>query len=254
MLTVATLNMAAKVRHGFFTRQGGVSEGIYASLNCGTGSGDDPKRVAANRSRALQELDRPAESLVTVHQIHSATVKTVTGPWPGDRPEADGMVTAEPGVVLGILTADCAPVLFADPQAMVVGAAHAGWRGALSGIVEATVSAMEARGAKAARIAAAVGPCIHQRSYEVGPDVVDPVLADDPANRVFLLPSRNDGRHMFDLAAYVMSRLERAGVRDITSTPCDTYAEKDRFYSFRRASHLGEPDYGRQLSAIYLEP
>ncbi len=253
MLTIATLNALAGLRHGFFTRQGGISEGLYASLNCGHGSDDDPKRVAANRARAMQQLDQPSEALVTVHQVHSADVVTVEGPWSGEPPCADGMVTTTPGVALGILTADCAPVLLADAEARVIGALHAGWRGALAGVIEATVAAMTAKGAKPSRIVAAVGPCIHLRSYEVGPDMVTPLLDDDPGNRAFLIPSRDDDHFMFDLAAYVMSRLERAGLREMVSTPCDTYAETERFFSYRRACHLGEPDYGRQLSAILLD-
>ncbi len=253
MLTIATLNAIAGVRHGFFTRQGGVSEGLYASLNCGPGSGDDPKRVAANRARALQQLGQSPDALTTLHQVHSARAVRVSGAWPDAPPEADGMVTATPGVVLGVLTADCAPVLLADPQARVIGALHAGWRGTLAGVVEATVTEMAALGAKPSRVVAAVGPCIHLRSYEVGPDLVAPLLDDDPGNKAFLSPSRTGDRFLFDLAAYVMSRLERAGLRELVSTPCDTYAEAERFFSYRRARHLGEPDYGRQLSAILLD-
>nr|WP_046022831.1 peptidoglycan editing factor PgeF [Magnetospira sp. QH-2] len=254
MLTVASLNAVSRVRHAFFTRQGGVSEGIYASLNCGPGSDDDAKRVVANRAKAMQLIDRPAESLVTVHQIHSARVVPVTGPWSGPSPEADAMVTTEPGVALGILTADCAPVLLADGQARVIAAAHAGWRGAVGGVLDATVAAMVEQGAKASNIVAAVGPCIQQRSYEVGPDMVADLIEADPHNENYLLPARREGHHMFDLAACVMHRLQLAGLRNIIGTPCDTYAEPDRFFSFRRSTHNNEPDYGRQLSAITLEP
>ncbi|GAB6052763.1 peptidoglycan editing factor PgeF [Magnetospira thiophila] len=254
ILTVASLNAVSRVRHAFFTRQGGLSEGIYASLNCGPGSRDDSKRVMANRARAMQWIDRPADALVTVHQVHSARVVAVDGPWTGDPPEADAMVTSQVGVVLGILTADCAPVLLADGQARVVAAAHAGWRGAVDGVIGATVKAMVERGAKPSNIVAAVGPCIQQRSYEVGPDMVEALLSIDKHNENYLLPSRKPGHHMFDLAACVMMRLQRAGLRNIIGTPCDTYAEPDRFFSYRRTTHKGEPDYGRQLSAIYLEP
>jgi YfiH family protein len=254
MLTAALLDNVAGIRHGFFTRAGGVSEGIYASLNCGLGSGDRAEHVAANRGRAMQQLDAGADALVTLHQIHSPTVVEVERPWgPGAGPKADGMVTAKSGVVLGILTADCAPVLFADSEAGVIGAAHAGWRGAVGGVVEATVAAMVALGAAPGRIVAAVGPCIAQRSYEVGPEFPAPFLADDAANRRFFQPAARVGHFQFDLRGYVAERLRRAQVTQLSLLNHDTVSSPD-FFSYRRACLNREPDYGRGLSAIALAP
>uniref|UniRef100_UPI0035639FEA peptidoglycan editing factor PgeF n=1 Tax=Falsiroseomonas sp. TaxID=2870721 RepID=UPI0035639FEA len=254
MITLGALNDLAGVRHGFLTRAGGVSEGIYASLNCGYGAKDDPPdRVAENRARALARADLPAGSLVTAYQVHSARVARVERPWPReDAPEVDAMVTDRPGVTLGILTADCAPVLFADAPARVIGAAHAGWRGAQGGVLEATVAAMVELGAERARIRAGIGPCIAQRSYEVGPDFPKPFLADDPANAAFFCPSRREGHFMFDLPGYVAARLAAAGLRRVCRLPHDTCAEAERFFSYRRATLRGEPDYGRGLSLIGL--
>lgn len=241
------------VRHGFFTRRGGVSEGIYASLNCGPGSDDVLDRVAENQARAANRLGAAAGALVTLHQVHGVDVKAVEAPWPmTGRPRADGMVTTRPGVALGILTADCAPVLFADAEAGVIGAAHAGWRGALAGVVEATVHAMVRLGADARRIAAAVGPCIGGASYEVGPEFPAPFLLDDKASARFFTPARREGHFLFALADYVLARLARAGVGEAHALGRDTCAEADDFFSYRRTTLEGGRKYGRNLSAIML--
>ncbi|HYD30679.1 MAG TPA: peptidoglycan editing factor PgeF [Azospirillaceae bacterium] len=253
MITLGALNDITGLRHGFLTRSGGVSTGLYASLNCGFGSGDSPAAVARNRALAMERLDQPADALVTVRQVHSPDVVTAREPFPHDRaPGADALVTDRPGIALGILTADCAPVLFADPKARVIGAAHAGWKGAIGGVIEATVSAMVELGAKPQRIVAAIGPCIAQRSYEVGPEFPTPFLAEDAANADLFAPSRREGHFMFDLPVYVARRLGRAGVDLIQRCPNDTVAEEDRFFSYRRATLRGEKDYGRGLSAIVL--
>jgi len=242
------------LRHAFFTRDGGVSEGLYASLNCGLGSGDAVEAVLENRARAAAALDRPADDLVTLFQIHSAEVITVAEPWPAAvRPRADGLVTDRPGVVLGLLTADCAPILFADTEARVVGAAYAGWKGALSGVAEATLAAMERLGARRERVAAAVGPAIGQASYEVGPEFAAAFLAADPANGRFFGAGQGDRRH-FDLKGYVAARLAVAGVGRVSVDAADTQAEEARFFSYRRTTKQGLRDYGRLLSAIVLEP
>ncbi len=241
------------VRHAFFTREGGVSEGIYASLNCGFGSCDDAARVAENRRRAMGRLGLGSDALSTLYQVHSATVVEIARPFaPGTAPRADAQVTATPGVALGILTADCAPVLFADEAAGVVGAAHAGWRGALSGVVEATVAAMERLGAARARIAAAIGPAIGRQSYEVGPEFRDAFFAADVANARFFDAGRAD-RFRFDLPAYVESRLMAAGLGSVARIDADTCAAPDRFFSYRRVTLEGSGDYGRALAAIALE-
>lgn len=253
MITVSALNELTRIRHAFFTRDGGVSDGLYASLNCGYGSGDDSAKVDANRARAMAMLDLGPEALVTVDQRHTARVIVVEEHWPrAAAPAADAMVTRRPGIALGILTADCAPILLADGQAGVVGAAHAGWRGALNGVVENTVRAMVELGADPSGIAAAIGPCIAHRSYEVGPEFPGPFLAQDEINDDFFHP-RDSGRFLFDLAAFVARRLALAGVTEVVRMPCDTFQEADRFFSYRRTSRRGEPDYGRQLSAIVIE-
>lgn len=253
MRTVASLSELTGLRHGFFTRQGGVSEGRYSSLNCGLGSGDAREAVHENRKRAADALGEPVERLVTLFQIHSREVIAVEEPWPAtERPRADALVTARPGVVLGVLTADCAPVLFADPQARVVGAAHAGWKGALGGVAEATLDAMERLGAERRRIRAAVGPAIGARSYEVGPEFPVAFLAQDPANAAFFAKGEGD-RQLFDLKAYVAHRLRLAGVGSVAVDEADTLADEQSFFSYRRTTKLGETDYGRLLSAIVLE-
>ena len=254
MLTTGPLNDLPGVRHAFFTRQGGVSEGIYDSLNCGFGSGDCAEAVAANRSRAMEKIELEGRRLVTVWQHHSPDVVVVEAPWAqGDNPKADALVTRRPGIALGVLTADCAPVLLADPEAGVVGAAHAGWKGALGGVLERTVAAMTGLGAEASRIVAGVGPCIAQRSYEVGSEFAAPFLAQDPENASFFLDNGKTGKAHFDLKGYVARRLVAAGLRQVELLPCDTCAEERLFFSHRRAVKRGEPDYGRGLSAIYLE-
>jgi polyphenol oxidase len=241
------------IRHAFFTRDGGVSEGIFASLNCGLGSGDDKDKVLENRRRAAAALDRATDELVTCYQVHSPQVAIVDRPWRReDRPRADAMVTRMPGIALGILTADCVPVLFADAEARIIGAAHAGWRGAVSGVLEATVTAMTNLGAAPKRIAATIGPCIAQPSYEVGPEFPAPFLAEDAANAAFFVAAARTGHFLFDLPGYVARRLGRLGLKRIARTGGDTAAEPDRFFSYRRSCLKKEPDYGREISAIAL--
>ena len=247
-LTSANL-AAAPVRHGFFTREGGVSEGIFASLNCGYGSGDETARVAENRGRVAAALGVAPAGLVTAYQVHGTQVSVVADPWAREAaPKADAMATRTPGVALGILTADCAAVLLADPDARVIGAAHAGWRGALNGVVDSAIAAMERLGAVRERIAAAVGPCIGQESYEVDEAFRARFLDDDPQNDRFFAAA--GGRPHFDLPGYVRHRLLAAGIGEVETLHLDTYAEPERFYSYRRAVHRGEPDYGRQISLI----
>jgi hypothetical protein len=254
MIRAKTLADLSGVQHRFFTRQGGVSAGLYSSLNCGYGSGDQPDNVRENRRRAAASFDRPADELLTVHQIHSTEVIAVGQErWtsPG-APKADALVTDRPGVVLGVLAADCAPVLLADPEARVVAAAHAGWRGALGGIVEATLDRMEALDAKRVRIRAGIGPCIAQSSYEVGPEFPQQFLAHDPANAAYFAPALRSGHFMFDLPGYIERRLARAGIATVDRAGHDTVAEDTQFFSYRRACLRGEPVYGRALSAIAL--
>ncbi|HEY4114404.1 MAG TPA: peptidoglycan editing factor PgeF [Rhizomicrobium sp.] len=243
-----------RIAHGFFGRTGGVSEGIYASLNCGPGSGDERAKVIENRRRALAELSRnPNAKLLTLHQIHSAQAVTVRAPWEiGEAPRADAMVTNQPNLALGILTADCAPVLFADAQARVIGAAHAGWKGAFGGVVGSCIAAMESLGANRANIAAAVGPCISQPNYEVGDEFTDRFREADPANARFFTPSDRPDHFRFDLSGYVASRLTVSGIENVETVSACTYARESEFFSYRRATHRGEPDYGRQLSAVVL--
>jgi polyphenol oxidase len=238
------------IAHGFFGREGGVSEGLYASLNCGPGSKDDPRHVAENRDRVTAAL-APKTKLITLAQIHSPNVHVVGADWEG-RPEGDGLVTALPGLALGIQTADCAPVLFADAQARVIGAAHAGWKGAAGGVLEAVIAAMEGLGARRGRIKAAIGPAIRQANYEVGGEFRDRFLAADPAHTVFFIPSAKAGHFHFDLPAYVQARLAGAGIGGSADLGLCTYPPENGFFSFRRTTHRGEPDYGRQISAIVL--
>ena len=255
MLTCESLSALAGVRHGFFTRDGGVSEGLYASLNCGLGSGDDLASVAENRRRALAKLSLPADRLATAYQVHSNRAALAEAPWPADRrPQVDALVTRTPGLALGILTADCVPVLFADPEAGVAGAAHAGWRGALDGVLEATLAAMQELGARAESTLAAIGPAIEQPSYEVGPEFPAPFLDQDPENREFFKTAPRNGHFLFDLKGYAARRLARAGVAGVERLAADTCAEPARFFSYRRACLEGEQAYGRLLSAISLEP
>ncbi len=253
-LTSARLAKVSGVRHAFFTRQGGVSEGLYASLNVGRGSGDDAERVEENRRRALEQLAAGASALVTAYQIHSAKVVVAESPWSPAPPEADAVATRAPGLACGALAADCAPVLIADPQARVVAAVHAGWRGALGGVVEAAVRSMVGLGATAASMTAAIGPCIGPASYEVGLEFLRTFEWADAANAGFFAPGARPDKRLFDLPGFVLSRLERAGVADAEWIGCDTLADEDLFFSNRRAVHRGEADYGRLLSAIMLEP
>lgn len=239
------------VAHGFFGRRGGVSEGVCAGLNVGLGSDDDREAIYENRRRAV-EAAAPGARLVTVHQVHSPAALHVEAPWPDDaRPRADAMATDRPGLALGILTADCAPVLLADGKAGVIGAAHAGWRGAFGGVIESVVAEMERLGAERGRIAAAVGPCIARKSYEVDESLFRRFAEAEPENERFFGAGR-DGHYQFDLEGFVLSRLAAAGLGRVEALGEDTYSQPDRFFSFRRATHKGEPDYGRQLSLIAL--
>ena len=255
MLTTALFADQPPLRHGFFTREGGVSEGCFASLNCGLGSGDDVGAVTENRRRTMSCLGLPPEALVTSFQVHSARVVTVSEPRPmADRPKADAMVSRERGIALGILTADCLPVLLADSTAAVIGAAHAGWKGALAGILENVVEAMVDLGASKQSIRAGLGPAIDQASYEVGPDFPAPFIDQDSGNARYFIPSDRPAYFRFDLKGYAEGRLKAAGVGTVAAVPRDTYAEPEHFFSYRRACHKGEPDYGRLLSTICLEP
>jgi polyphenol oxidase len=251
----ANLARLPGIAHGFFGRDGGVSDGVYASLNCGPGSRDDPTKVKENRARAIAALAPPlgnnAASLVTLAQIHSAKVYSVDQDWDAARrPEGDGIATAVPGLMLGIQAADCAPVLFADAEAGVIGAAHAGWKGAFGGVLEAVIAAMEKLGARRTSIAAAIGPSICKDNYEVGGEFRETFLAQDPANAAFF--TARDGRFRFGLPAYVLHRLARAGIGNAADLGLCTYPPENRFFSFRRTTHRCEPDYGRQISAIVL--
>ncbi len=250
MMEKGALSGLEGVAHAFLDRGGGVSTGLYAGLNCGFGSCDDRDAVSENRRRALAAVG--AERLATLHQVHSAEAAILTEP--PKRLRADGMATDRPGLALGILTADCAPVLFADARAGVVGAAHAGWRGALAGIAESVLERMEWLGARAGRTVAAVGPCIGQESYEVGPEFRAAFEAADPDNERWFVPAVRPGHFRFDLAGYVGARLERAGLAAVSVARADTCAEEERFFSYRRACLRGETDYGRQLSLVALRP
>jgi polyphenol oxidase len=242
------------VRHAFFTRRGGVSTGVYASLNGGRGSSDDPQAVLENRRRMTEFLGVQDGMLATPHQVHSSEVVVAFQPWGlGEAPQADALVTTVRGLAIGVATADCAPILFADATAGVIGAAHAGWKGALGGVLEATVEAMEKLGARSGSITAVLGPCIRQPSYEVGPEFVARFRAVDMLNDRFFAPAENNGHCRFDLGGYVLSRLRACGVGTIEDMALDTYPDEERFYSFRRTTHRGEADYGRLIHAITLE-
>jgi YfiH family protein len=287
------------ISHGFFTREGGVSKGIFAGLNCGPGSGDDPAALQENRRRVGRALSHPGREairdlsteipdspsgfrdvpfpLCTLHQIHSSEVITVMEPFT-ERPQADAMVTNQPGVIVGILTADCGPILFCDPVSRVIGAAHAGWKGAISGVLENTIQAMEALGATRERIMAAIGPCIAQSSYEIGQEFYQRFVQEQglygtffksssfvtPSNDGVRMPSRRpapadagDGmidKYYFDLSGFIEHRLAQSGLQRIESLAMDTYSDETRFFSYRRTTHRGEPDYGRQISAIMIRP
>ncbi len=249
-LEILTARALHPVRHGFFTRKGGASSGIFAGLNCGQGSSDMAEMVAINRARVAEAMEADPAALVTLNQVHSADVVVLDAPTQS-RPRADAMVTATPGILLGILTADCQPVLFADPQAGVIGAAHAGWRGTLDGVLEATVSAMEKLGARRGNITAVIGPTISQAAYEVGQEFLDRFMAEDPALSRFFINGQG-GRYMFDLPGYGLMRLREAGVAEAGWTGHCTYRDEARFYSYRRTVHRAEADYGRLISTIRL--
>jgi len=253
MLCASSLAAAGGVAHGFFTRLGGVSDGIYASLNCGPGSRDEAASVIENRARVAALLGAAPGHLIAAHQKHTNTAVVADKPWAKDKvPEADAIVTATPGLAIGVLTADCAPVLFCDPEARVIGAAHAGWRGALTGIVEATVQAMTGLGAQPERIRAVVGPAISQGAYEVGQDYKERFIAEAPDSAAFFVTDEGSGEPHFDLPGYVAERLARAGVGAIADLGLCTYYDETRLFSYRRSQHHGEADYGRQISAILL--
>jgi YfiH family protein len=252
MLQAKNLAALPGIRHAFFTREGGVSEGLYASLNAGVGSNDDPAKVAENRARMAKAVGVSPERFLTAYQVHSPDVVVAERPWDSAaRPRADAIVTRVPGLAVGVSTADCGPVLFADPQAGVIGAAHAGWRGAVAGVLEATVTAMERLGAARSRLAAAIGPTISQPNYEVGADLVEQFTRADPGNARFFVASR-PGHAQFDLPGFIADRLARAGVARVENLGLCTYADPVRFYSFRRTTHRAEPDYGRHVNAIAL--
>ena len=241
------------ISHGFFTREGGASGGLFQSLNCGMGSGDDRACVLENRARVAGRLGVKPDCLLSAWQVHSAEAVVVDGPWETEeRPRVDGLVTRTPGVGLGVLTADCGPVLFADPQARVVGAAHAGWKGALTGVTTRTIAVMEEQGAQRARIVAVIGPTISKAAYEVGPEFPGRFTEDDPANARFFTPSSRPGHFMFDLPAYLEHRLRAAGVGQVFNMSLCTFSDERRFFSYRRATHRNEKDYGRLISAIAL--
>lgn len=241
------------LRHGFFTRGGGHSTGIFASLNCGLGSGDDKDTVRQNRSEVAHQLGVDEPSLLSAYQVHSPDVAVVTAPWNGsDRPKVDGLVTATPGLAIGILTADCGPILFADSSARVIGAAHAGWKGALTGVTARTIAAMEEQGARRDHIVAVIGPMISQPAYEVGPEFPARFIDEDAGNRRYFAPSPRAGHAMFNLPAYIEDRLRREGAGRVVNLALCTFADEARFFSYRRSTHRGERDYGRQISAIVL--
>jgi polyphenol oxidase len=240
------------LHHAFFTREGGISSGIYQGLNGGLGSSDDPTHVAENRRRIAQQMGVTPERLLSVHQIHSPDVVVATGPWQGDKPRADALVTRTEGIAIGVTAADCGPILFADASARVIGAAHAGWKGALTGVLESTIDAMEKLGADRSGIVAAIGPLIRQHSYEVGAEFVERFLDADAEYARFFLPGERDGHAMFDLAGLIRLRLENAGILMIDDLGVDTYSD-ERCFSYRRSVHRKEPDYGRHVHAIALE-
>jgi YfiH family protein len=252
-VTSSTLSALAGVRHAFFTRAGGVSSGIYASLNGGVGSKDDPSHVAENRARMAKTLGVAPENFVTAYQIHSPDVIVAEKPWRADaRPKADAVVTRVPGLAIGVTTADCGPILFADRKAGVLGAAHAGWRGAISGVIEATLGAMEKLGARSENIVTALGPMIRQPNYEVGAEFFRAFIAASQDNERFFQNSARPDHYRFDLPGYIAARLALTGVGAIDDCGLCTYAEPDRFYSYRRSQHRNEPDYGRHVNAIVL--
>jgi len=252
-LASSLLSAVPGLRHAFFSREGGVSEGIYAGLNGGTGSNDTPANVAENRRRMAEQMGVAPDRLLTLYQVHSSDVVAAIAPWDGGaRPKADAIVTRTEGLAIGVTAADCGPILLVDPSARVIGAAHAGWKGALTGVLESTVDAMEKLGAERSGIVAAIGPMIRQSSYEVGSEFVERFLEADADNAMYFLPGERDGHAMFDLAGFIRMRLENAGVLMIDDVGVDTYSDQ-RFYSYRRSVHRKEADYGRHVHAIALE-
>lgn len=253
MLGSPLLSAIPGLRHAFFAREGGVSSGIYAGLNGGLGSQDDPAHVAENRRRMAEQMGVAPEHLLTLYQVHSPDAVVARGSWQGaSRPRADAIVTRTEGLAIGVTAADCGPILFVDPNARVIGAAHAGWKGALTGVLESTIDAMEKLGSERSGIVAAIGPLIRQHSYEVGGEFVGRFVDADAENALFFIPSQRDGHAMFDLAGFIRMRLENAGVLMVDDTGVDTYSD-ERFYSYRRSVHRKEPDYGRNVHAIALE-
>jgi YfiH family protein len=253
MIEAQELQSAKSLRHGFFTRKGGRSAGLFASLNCGFGSGDDKPTVARNRATVGERLGVTGDDLLTVWQWHSADVIVAEAAWDALKPpKGDAIVTTRPGLAIAVLTADCAPILFADEEAGVVAAAHAGWKGALAGVSDATIAVMEEKGARRERITAVIGPTISQKAYEVGPDFAAQFLAVAPDNADFFTSSSRPRHHMFDLPAYLKRRMTRQGVGAVVDMGLCTYSDEDRFYSYRRATHRQEKDYGRQISGIVL--
>ena len=253
MLASPLLSAVPGLRHAFFTREGGASGGIYESLNGGLGSNDDPVVVAENRRRMAEQMGVTADRLINAHQVHSPDAVVATGPWDTRaRPKADAVVTSTPNLAIAVSTADCGPVLFVDPNARVIGAAHAGWKGALTGILESTIETMERLGAARSRIVAAIGPLIRKQSYEVGSEFVERFLDADANNAMFFMPSERQGHAMFDLAGFIRLRLEAAGILMIDDLAIDTYSD-ERCFSYRRSVHRNEPDYGRHIHAIALE-
>lgn len=250
MLDDASAN--GRIAHGFFSRAGGVSEGMYRGLNVGLGSNDNRDHVMENRALVSGWFSQTPDRLVTVHQVHSPDVHIATADNMGDRPKADAIVTRTPGLVIGVLTADCGPVLFSDPGAGVIGAAHAGWRGAIDGVLEATIAAMETMGAARGSITAVLGPSISQDNYEVGPEFVERLVARNAGNQTYFAPSEKPGHAMFDLRRFTLDRLGQSGVRAGMVEDC-TYADEEAWFSYRRATHRNEPDYGRQISAIAIK-
>jgi polyphenol oxidase len=254
MLQAASLAKLARIRHAFFTRDGGVSQGVYSSLNGGVGSNDAPDKVTENRARMAASLGVTPDRLLTPYQIHSPDVVVAEYPWTREnRPHADAIVTRMPQLAIGVSTADCGPLLFADDQARVIGAAHAGWRGAFTGVIEATIVAMEKLGADRARIEAVLGPTISQPNYEVGPEFVERFVAADAGNARFFATSGRPDHAMFDLNGYIAARVQRAGIVKFDDLGLCTYAAPERFFSYRRSTHRNEPDYGRHINAIALD-
>ena len=253
MIAADTLRLDG-IAHGFFTREGGHSSGLFSSLNCGLGSGDDKETVLKNRAVVAGRLSVTPDRLLSVWQVHSPDAVLVSGPWPNDeRPRADAMVTRTKGLALGVLTADCGPVLFADAQAGVIGAAHAGWKGALTGVTARTLELMEEQGASRSRITAVIGPMISQAAYEVGPEFPARFTDLDPANDRYFAPSPRSGHALFDLPRYIEDRLHAEGVANVVNLSLCTFSDERRFFSYRRATHRQEKDYGRLISAIALQ-